>query len=212
MASETAWPPSSGLSTPTVSRADAILTLASSITISAPADQVFNVLLDTTTYPSWCTFIPRVVVNSQPPGIDPSSLVLHLGTEFTFYAIMDASKPHKDNATHLRILDMSTPERHSQRITKETLENDQSYASDLNKVYRVSWGCDGKFTSMEPRVERIHEIVVIGKNECEVRNWEVMSGVLARAVKWLYKDNLQGKFEEWNKDLKTFCEKRVTTG
>ena len=212
MASQTAWPPSSGLSTPTVSRAEAILALASSITISAPAEEVFGILTDTSTYPSWCTFVPRVVINSQPSGIEPSSQILHLGTEFTFHAVMDASKPHKANATHLRVLDMSTPDKPSQRISKETLEDDPSYTSDLSRVYRVSWGCDGKLASMAPRTERIHEIIVIGDKECEVRNWEIMSGVLAKAVKWLYKDTLQGKFDGWTRELKDFCEKRITTG
>ncbi|KAF1975031.1 hypothetical protein BU23DRAFT_86520 [Bimuria novae-zelandiae CBS 107.79] len=207
MASESTWPPSSGLSTRTVSRSDAILTLAASITISAPAEQVFATILDTSTYPSWCTFVPRVGIKSQPSGVDSSSQILHLGTSFTFYAVMDSSKPNKEAATNLHIMDISTPEKQSEYIPKDVLESDRTYTADLGRVYRVAWGGHEGFFTGVLRFERFHEIIVTGQNECEVRNWEIMGGILAHAVKWLYKDTLQKKFEDWNRELKAFCEK-----
>lgn len=207
MASDSIWPPSAGLSTPTVPRAHSILSLASSIKISAPAQQVFRVILDTSTYPSWCTFVPRVAINSQPREEDPSSQTLHLGTTFTFYAVMDPSKPHKEAATNLVVTDISTPENQSAYISKETLENDASFTANLNSVYRVSWAGDGRLFPMVLKSERFHEIIITKDNECEVRTWEVMGGVLARAVRWLYQDTLDDRFNDWNANLKNFCEK-----
>jgi hypothetical protein len=43
------------------------------------------------------------------------------------------------------------------------------------------------------KLERFHEVVVTGKNECEVRASEIMSGILLEVVKLMYKDTLKGK-------------------
>lgn len=121
---------------------------------------------------------------------------------------MDASKPEKDTPTQLRITDISTPDVPSDYISKEVLEEDPGYTADLSKVYRISWKGEGGFVSRGLHTERFHEIIMTGEGECEVRTWEVMDGVLARTVKWMFRKTLESKFELWCADLKKVSEGR----
>lgn len=206
---ETLWPPPSGLSTPIVSREDAILTTAASIEIAAPAAIVFSLVVDTASYPSWCSFVPRVTIKSQPEGTPSISKKLENGTHFTYHVVMDPSKPTKEVATHLVVTDVSTPDGPSSYIPSDVLTNDPSYTADLSKVYRISWKGDGGFFARGLRTERFHEIIATGPDSCEVRTWELMGGVLARSVKWMYKETLSKRYQDWVEDLKKACEDKV---
>jgi hypothetical protein len=128
------------------------------------------------------------------------------------HPIMDASKPDKDTPTQLRITDISTPDAPSDYIEKGVLEEDPGYTADLSKVYRISWKGEGGFVSMGLHTERFHEIIVTGEQTCEARTWEVMGGILARTVKWMFKKNLESKFELWCEDLKAVSEARAKEG
>jgi hypothetical protein len=209
---DTIWPPERGLSTPTTSYNHAILTISSSTTISAPASLVLSILRDTARYPDWNTWCPRVTILSQPSGTSPESTTLDTGTSIILHPIMDASRPEKDTPTQLRITDISTPDAPSDYISKEVLEEDPGYTADLSKVYRISWKGEGGFVSMGLHTERFHEIIITGDGSCEVRTWEVMGGILARTVKWMFKKTLESKFELWCKDLKTVSEERAKEG
>lgn len=125
------------------------------------------------------------------------------------HPIMDASNPEKATPTQLRITDISTPESPSSYISQEILDEDPGYTSDLSKVYRISWKGEGGFVSMGLHTERFHEIIVVDDENCEVRTWEVMGGILARTVKWMFKKTLEEKFELWCKDLKKVSEERA---
>ena len=122
---------------------------------------------------------------------------------------MDASKPAKVTPTQLRVTDFSTPERPSQYVPPDILKEDGTYEPDLGKVYRIAWTTEGGFVARGLRSERFHEIIAVGKGQCEVRTWECQGGVLARAVKYYYKEVLKKKFAEWCEDLKREAEKRV---
>jgi hypothetical protein len=203
------WPPASGLNTPTCAHQDASLTTTGLTRISAPAALVFSIVVDTATYPDWCTFVPRVTITSQPSGVPSDSTKLEIGTAFTYHVAMDPSKPHKETPTYLRVTDISTPESPSSYIPQDVLDHDASYTSDLSMVYRISWKGDGGFFSRGLRTERFHEVIIIGEKECEVRTWESMGGPLARTVKWMYKGTLEKRFREWCEDLKTFAERKA---
>ncbi|KAF3002116.1 hypothetical protein E8E13_009923 [Curvularia kusanoi] len=211
-----AWPPKEGISTPSVSAAESVLVLTGSAQINAPASFVFEIVLDTSTYPQWCTFVPKVVVDEQPPsGAHDLSVeatnkhaLLRPGTKFTFYAVM-GSPGSKPTPTHLLISDFSTPSAPSTYISPATLEASPGYTSDLSSVYRVAWKGDKvDFFAKGLNTERFHEVIVRGPEQCEVRTWEVMGGVLAHTVKWMYRKTLDRKFGEWCTDLKSFSEKR----
>lgn len=60
--------------------------------------------------------------------------------------------------------------------------------------------------------ERFHEVIVLGQEECEVRTWECLGGVLARTVKWFYGETLMEKFGLWVSDLRDFCEGKYDGG
>ncbi|RDI88289.1 hypothetical protein Vi05172_g1782 [Venturia inaequalis] len=207
--SDSTWPPKRGLSTPTTPYTSAILTIASSTPVSAPAPLVLSILRDTSRYPDWNTWCPNVDILSQPAGTPPDSKILEKDTLMLLHPIMDASKPDKDTPTQLRITDISTPESPSSYISRGILDEDPGYTSDLSKVYRISWKSEGGFVSMGLQTERFHEIIVVDDGSCEVRTWEVMGGILARTVKWMFKKTLEEKFELWCKDLKKVSEERA---
>ena len=113
------------------------------------------------------------------------------------------------NPTQLRVTDISTPDERSTYIPADVLAKDGTYTSDLGSVYRIAWKGDGGFAAKGLRSERFTEVIVRGESECEVRTWELMGGILARTVKWFYKDTLNKRFEDWARDLKTFSEEKV---
>ena len=205
------WPPEEGVSTPTVSAAESVLALTGSAQINAPASFVFDILLDTGTYPEWCSFVPRVVIDEQP-SIATHDLsmekpaVLRLGTKFTFYAVM-GGRGSKQTPTHLIISDLSTPSVPSSYISQSQLEAISVFTADLSSVYRVAWKGDKvDFFAKGLNTERFHEVIVRDQERCEVRTWEVMGGVLAHTVKWIYSKTLERKFNEWCTELKAFSE------
>ncbi|KAK4950348.1 hypothetical protein LTR10_011329 [Elasticomyces elasticus] len=201
MASSTTWPPHAGLSTVNVPRKDGILPVYASIRINAPAQDVFAALLNVSDYGKWNTFCPEVKIQGQ------DAQTLQPDVPFTFYVVMNSSKPDSKTETGLRVSDISTPSSPSTYVPQSTLETDGSWTADLQKVYRVAWKSEGGFVAKGLRSERFHEVIVLGENECEVRTWEVMGGVLAHTVKWMYKQTLMDKFELWCKDLKKYCER-----
>ena len=55
--------------------------------------------------------------------------------------------------------------------------------------------------------ERVNEIERCEDGTCKYRSWETFGGPYARLVKWSYEKPLQGKFEDWVRDLKAYVEK-----
>ncbi|KAK3711664.1 hypothetical protein LTR37_009440 [Vermiconidia calcicola] len=203
------WPPAAGLTTQNVKFAEAILTTSASTRIAAPASLVFDAVLDVASYGKWNTFCPRVTVQSQPSDAGAEEGKLQIGTVFTFQVVMDEKKPTSETPTQLMCTDISTPAAPSSYIPPDVLKNEDSYAEDLSKVYRVGWRCEGGFVSRGLKTERFHEIIVLGENECEVRTWENQGGILAHTVKWLYRKTLDAKFKLWCADLKKYCEDKA---
>ena len=124
---------------------------------------------------------------------------------------MDSSKPSKVTDTRLRVTDISNPTEPSNYIDRGNISDEEkTYTLDLTKVYRISWTTEGGFVARGLKSERFNEIIDLGEgNGCEVRTWENQGGVLARAVKYYYKDVLMGKFQGWCTELKAEAEKRV---
>ena len=205
------WPPPNGLTSIIVPRSSTILSMHGSAHISAPASLVFSIILDTSTYPTWNTFCPRVTIHSQPRNVpSDAQQILHKDTSLTFHVVMDASKPHSVTDISLRVTDVSTPEAQSGYVPKEVLEGDGTFERDLARVYSVAWTAEGSFLWRGLKCERWHEIREISERECEVRTWECQGGVLARVVKYMFKDVLQRKFQNWCVELKREAEKRFS--
>lgn len=206
------WPLFNGLTTPLVPASSAILSVYGSARIAAPASLVWQILLDVSAYGEWNTFCPRATIHSQPQGIASTEKhLLHKDTSFTFHVVMDSSKPSKVTDTRLRVTDISTPTEPSSYIFQgHKADEEKTYTLDLTKVYRISWTTEGGFVARGLKSERFNEITDLGEgNGCEVRTWENQGGVLARAVKYYYKDVLMEKFQGWCTELKASAEKRA---
>ncbi|KAI8938346.1 hypothetical protein NX059_005997 [Plenodomus lindquistii] len=211
MTNVAAWPPSNGLATKIVPRKNAVLQISYSSIVRAPAPLVFDTILRATDYPAWNTWVPRAEILTQPSSTsrdeDPNTQDrMSIGCTMRFTVVMNADKPNDVTHTPLKVVDISTPSSPTSYLTPEQLE-DPSFTSDLSKVYRVSWTGNGGTYALGMKLERFHEVIVMGENECEVRTWEIMSGVLSRVVKLLYEDTLKDKVGVWCEDLKKYCEK-----
>jgi hypothetical protein len=208
------WPPAEGATTPRVPLKHAILALSASTKINAPASYIFNIILDTSTYPEWSTFVPKVTIQSHPtttdqtPEVTAKDSILKVGTKFTFHIKMDANSS-KYNPTNLVVDDISTPDHPSDYIPSSTLASEPTYTADLESVYRVAWASDPSgLLAAGLHAHRFHEVIVRGEEMCEVRTWECMAGILTHAVKWMYKQTLENKFEECCAELKEYGEKK----
>ncbi|KAF1932954.1 uncharacterized protein M421DRAFT_89268 [Didymella exigua CBS 183.55] len=212
---EVAWPPKD-ITTPTVSAENGVLSVTGSGKINAPASFVFDILLDTSTYPKWCTLVPRVSITEQPASATrpantesgDASPIIQRGTKLTLHAVM-GSPGSKESPSHMIVSDLSTPSMPSSYISPATLGASPVYTADLSQVYRVAWKGDKiDFIGKNMNVERFNEVIIKGEEQCEIHSWEVMGGVLAYPVKWLYQKTLIKKFDEWCTGLKAHAEKQ----
>jgi hypothetical protein len=202
-------PTNAGRDTPTIPASSATFQLGSSIFIAAPSSKVWATLTDTSTWPSWNSFVPRVTIRSQPDSPvdngnnDTSTLspVLQLGTRVTFHVRMDptSSQPQAAADTHLVITEYVPPD-----AAKGTLG-------------RICWKMDfdapGTMGPSLLTAERVHELkdveITEGENVLrgtEVRNWECQVGWLVYVVRWMYGERLHRNFELWVQDLKNYVE------
>ncbi|CAG8899045.1 unnamed protein product [Penicillium egyptiacum] len=201
--------------TPNIPIEKATLHIGSSTFISAPSQEVWAALTDTSTWPEWNNFVPRVTIRSQPtPDPSPSapdptptpaptsttqstnanlSPLFQKGTKFTFHVRMDptSTKPQPSTDVHLLISECRAPN------------------AETGEVGRIVWCADpeapGSFSPSLLTAERVHEITAV-EGGTEVRNWEAQVGWLVYVVRWMYKVKLQTNFEMWVADLKGFVE------
>jgi len=212
------WPPPEGVTTPKVPSKNAVFSVTASTKIHAPASFILEILLTTSTYPEWSTFIPKVTIESHPASTneqtsDASTIspdpVLKIGSIFTFYANMSTDAPSKAKLypTNLIVTDISTPAKQSTYIPAATLTSEPTYTKDLGSVYRVAWTSHKSgILDVGPTAERFNEVIVLGEELCEVRTWECMGGVVAHAVKWMYRATLDRKLQDWCDELKVYGE------
>lgn len=198
-------PKNSSRPTPGIAVADAVFQIGSSIFIAAPSTRVWEVLTDTSTWPKWNTFVPRATIREQADAdnSDPASLspVLRKGTRVTFHVRMDPTSTKPQAARDVYLL-----------VTECTAPNPETKIPG-----RIVWVADrdapGAMSPSLLNAERVHELtdVEIGEGEnavkgTEVRNWELQTGWMIYAVKWMFGTKLQQNFELWVSDLKKFIE------
>lgn len=199
------WPPKEGLTTPSISRKDAIITTSASIRVSAPASKAFEAIILVSEYPKWnLSFCPEAKIISQPNEHSADQERLYKGTKTRFMFNIGDGKPA--TGAECTVMDISTPDAQSDYIPKEELEKDAGYHSDLGTVYRLCWVQSGTGLSSE----RFHEIVVVSENECEVRTWACYKGMVARTIKWSGNSRkLEEKMEAYLQDVKKYAEEKA---
>jgi hypothetical protein len=206
MSGNATWPPPNGVTSKIVPRDSAVFQISYSTVVRAPAPLVFNTILHAANYQAWNTWVPRAEILDQNAQDRMS-----IGCAMQFTVVMNADKPNDVTLTPLKVVDICTPSSPTSYLTPELLE-DPAFTADLSKVYRVSWTGNGGMYAFGMKLERFHEVIVTGDNECEVRTWEIMSGILSRVVKLMYEDTLKGKVGLWCEDLKKYCEKMHNEG
>ncbi|KXG52146.1 uncharacterized protein PGRI_084300 [Penicillium griseofulvum] len=191
-------PTNASRATPTIPVSDAILHIGSSTFISASSLEVWEVLINTSTWPAWNSFIPKVTIRSQPDSMsnEPLSPIFQKGTTFTFHVSAEPT------------ITFNIP----LAVTEFTAPNPES-ASPGHIVWTVDYDAPGAPPPFLLVGERMHELKDVELmvddrllRGTEVRHWEAMMGWLAHAVQWIYGRKLQQGFDTWVSDLKTFME------
>lgn len=173
-----------------------------SSTIAAPATAVYTALLDTSTWPSWNTFVPSAEITSHPSSSSPSSTldtpttspILAKGTHMTFTVHLT---PTSTTSSKELVFQIDPPPPSSPGL------------SPKGTVTRICWTLDNR-ASLTPtwllRADRVNEIEDLGDGTCVYRTWETFAGPVAWIVKRAYGGQLQERFEDWVRDLKGFVE------
>ncbi|KAJ5289096.1 hypothetical protein N7478_002126 [Penicillium angulare] len=191
--------------TPNIKAEDAICQIGSSTFITAPPTKIWDALINTSTWPTWNKFIPRVTIVAQPNitsitttsddlSETPTTLspILQNGTRMIFHVLMDPTSP-KEKFTDTSLV-----------VTKFEPPN-----SEAGSPGRIVWSSDFEakdtFSPWLLTAEREHEIRAV-EGGSEVRNWENQIGYLAYVVKWMYGSQLDFNFGLWIEGLKRFAE------
>ena len=157
-----------------------------SATIHADANTILDCLLETSSYPLWNGFVPRVTI---PPfatsDLSTQETRLSLGCQFIEHVDMYGNG-RPSGLIKMKLL----------MTTMEELEH------DTGRGYKVVWLGQG-YPDWALRSERVH---IISRNQdgtCAYEVWETFSGPLAILVKLFVGKVLVKRFEQWNQDLKT---------
>jgi len=157
--------------------------------INASPQVVYDAVVDTTRWPEWNTFVPKVGITSQRPE-DKDSKGLTLDASITLHVHMTSS---------------------FKTLSKEKvniLEGPPKESDPAGTIYRIDW--INESNPLVPRfmlaAERVNEIEVVGDGTCLYRTWETFTGPYARIVRWKFEQTLNERFDDWVRDLQKYCE------
>ncbi len=169
------------------SQAGGSFTVRATTTISAPPELVLEALLDTSTWPKWNNFVPRVSIATTSKDSDNTSR-LNAGTLFTEHVDMAG----RGRSTIVKM-----------KLLMTTLDDMQEPA---RRGFKVVWLGKG-YPDWALRSERVHEIYEDGDAGRTVYDvYETFSGPLAWFVKFFVGTTLVWRFGQWNGELKAFVE------
>jgi hypothetical protein len=194
-------PSNAARATPTITPEAAVLHIGSSTHINAPTTKVWGALTDTSTWPAWNSFVPRVTIRSQPSKTtndatnDELSPILQNDTRFIFHVRMDptstSTKPQAATDVYGRVTECTPPN------------------AETGEMGRIVWGVDpdapGAMSTSLLKAERVHELKTV-EGGTEVRNWEAQTGWLVYVVRLMYGQRLRDNFQLWVDDLRKFVE------
>ncbi|KAF2161130.1 hypothetical protein M409DRAFT_28460 [Zasmidium cellare ATCC 36951] len=175
--------------TPSQSAETIVFTSGSSIRISRPASAVFSTILNTKSYSAWNTSNPRVTFPDSERGgeAEPESWTTGASGILQFHMAAPSSS---SSATQVPVKVLSVREDPAQG------------------EYRLEW--QGQ---MLPRwfgmAERVQSVRAVGEEECELVQWESMSGWGVYVLDWVLgirkqMDKVNLRYAE---DLKMYSER-----
>ncbi|KAL8692076.1 MAG: hypothetical protein Q9224_004034 [Gallowayella concinna] len=174
------------------SQSGSAFTVRAVVTINASPTDVLNTLLDTTQYPAWNNFVPKV----DFPTLSPSTTSLpkgRLGPDILFMEHVDMFGHGKPSGLVKIKLLMTT--------LKETDEHNGS------KSYEALWLGKG-YPAWALRSERVHAISCDNDGVTTYDVWETFSGPLAQLVRFFVGTTLVKRFKQWNEELRDYTEAR----
>ncbi|KAF2197385.1 hypothetical protein GQ43DRAFT_444295 [Delitschia confertaspora ATCC 74209] len=163
-----------------------VISINVEVHIKAPATFVWSKLIDTSTYPSWNTFIPQADI--LDPKDDPHSELLKLGSRRCFHPVINGKKTTS-----------------TQRVT--VYETPDGFAAGPKK-YRICWVVEGfpPFIFNTLRSNEIEEVQEEDGPGCIYRTGEDQFGPMAYVVKMVVGKAVEKGIQQWADDLKKFCE------
>ncbi|KAL8798151.1 MAG: hypothetical protein Q9182_006902 [Xanthomendoza sp. 2 TL-2023] len=175
------------------SQAGSAFTVRAVVSINATPTAVLDSLLDTTQYPVWNKFVPKV----DFPDLAPSDTSLpkgRLGPDILFIEHVDMFGQGKPSGLVKMKLLMTT--------LKETNEHNGSKSFEavwLGKAY-PDWAL---------RSERVHAISCDKNGVTTYDVWETFSGPLAVLVRLFVGTTLVKRFKQWNEELRDYTEAKL---
>ncbi|KAI4161565.1 MAG: hypothetical protein L6R39_000055 [Caloplaca ligustica] len=158
-------------------------------TIDAPSSTVLEYLLDTSRYPEWNNFVPRVTFpNTAKASTSSADCHLREGVLFT---------EHVDMFGHGKPSGLV-----KMKLLVTTLEEAQSNG-ETN--YKVVWLGKG-YPDWALRSERVHSIICNSDGTTTYDVFETFSGPLALLVRLFVGTTLVKRFKQWNEELGQFAE------
>jgi len=169
--------------------ASAVFAISGSISISAPREKVWQVLLDFDSYKQWNPF-----VRSQRVTNNPSSAPLSAGHRIKMDPVHLPATMDDAN--------VGLFQKNSTLVEVTVLDSEN---------YRVAW----RTANMLPRwmldAERwqmitVEEDGVGGETRCKYESYEVFKGILAYVVQWLFGKELKGAVDAMAQGIKERAE------
>jgi hypothetical protein len=171
------------------------------LTIDCPASFVLKALSDTSTWPTWNSFVPKCEIldnigDSTATNANAServSSVLREGDIVAFNVAMDPSNPFQTSRRDLHLIHKA------------------SKPSDSEKEeYFIGWiDAPKEHGGLGPsllKFEHLWRITKTGEESCELEHWNLFAGWLTYPTKWFSGGALRVLHERQGVELKGFCE------
>lgn len=157
--------------------------------IKAPAAKVWEILIDTSTWPEWNSFIPLAEDLDVGPGApEDGPRIFSLGSRRRFHANMGGK-------TSIIM----------QKVTKFETPDDNANGP---RIYRICWSSQGypDFIFNTNRWNEVEEVNGDQGPECIYRTGEDQHGPLAYVVKLAVGKQVEKGLQDWANDLKAIAE------
>ena len=170
------------------------------VRIDAPAEAVYNALVDVSTWKEWNNFVPEVTCDepgsaAQKDGRPP--LLLTEGMDIMLHCRMGGDgKTTKSGEVVVQVGPLKT------RGREDTEEAGLETARST-----IRWVAKG-YPSFLLKAEHVNWIDDNGDGTTTYTHWETFGGAFAIAIRTMFGASLHGHFIAWAENLKAYVEKQ----